>query len=121
MTPADFRAEPDDATAAIDTMTDGTEESLRARAEDVFRRAEALIEKMPPAFQRWHEEGEPVPPALRAETIAVCDEIDALMAYADPTQGEALARISANIAALRAAVDAYALDEGGPDEDDAIH
>jgi hypothetical protein len=103
-------------------MTDETEESLRARAEAVIRRAQELIVKTRPAFQRWHDEGEPIPPALRVDTLRVCDELDALMAYADPaTQGEALARITTAIADLRAAVEQHARDEGGPNEDDQIH
>jgi hypothetical protein len=78
--------------------------------------------KTRPAFQRWHDEGEPIQPVLRVETLSVCDDLDALMEYADPaTHGEALARITAAVADLRADVERYARDEGGPNEDDQIH
>jgi hypothetical protein len=50
----------------------------------------------------------------------VCDDLDALMEY-PATQGEALARITAAVADLRADVERYARDEGGPNEDDQIH
>jgi hypothetical protein len=40
------------------------------------------------------------------------------MEYAD--ESEALARITAAVAELRASVERYARDEGGPDEDDQI-
>jgi hypothetical protein len=102
-------------------MTDETEESLRARADAVILRAQALITKVVPAIKRWREEGEPIPPALRAETLFICDELDALIQYGDPTQAEQLTRIAMAIAELRASVEAYAHDEGGPAEGGPIH
>jgi hypothetical protein len=111
--------------AAVERLRAGdpamTEESLRARADAVIRRAQTLIANVVPAVQRWREEGVHIPPALQAETLSVCDELDALIEYGDDEQAEQLTRIATGIASLRASVEAYARAEGGPDKDDPIH